>query len=437
MTFSILRAVNVAIFIACLFVLPAQAAPHWSEQILYACNNMPATDCFQSFNGLLAGPDGNLYGVGDGGTNGDGCVFELSHSNQGWRLDLLYNFSGTDGKYPRAGLVFDNSGNLYGTTVQGGDYGGGAAFELSPTSNGQWTETVLHSFGNGSDGSGPASNLIFDNSGNLYGTTLFSGGTRRGGTVYKLSPGQDGWTETILYAFPARIEGPNGDFPQGGVVMDSSENLYGNTQEGGEYGNGAVFELKLRPDGTYKERIIYSFNLYDGYQPSSGIVMDANESIYGTTQAGGDATICLYVGCGLIYKLTRGKDDQWSEQILYALTGREGDSPVGPVSFDPEGKLYWAASFGGPYHEGGIFMLTPRKTGPWKNTLLHRFHYNYPNGHDGEDPYAGVIYVKGKVFGTTAGGGGPTDSGVVFELRREECPAQITDSAKFSDSCKP
>jgi uncharacterized repeat protein (TIGR03803 family) len=143
----------------------------------------------------------------------------------------------TDGQIPLAGLVLDAGGNLYGTTDLGGANGVGTVFELSPGEDGRWIETILHSFNNnGSDGYLPSSNLIFDASGNLYGTTP-KGGTgncrdRDGvflgcGTVFEVSPGTGGWTETVLHSFentPA-----DGQFPISGVARDASGNLYGTT----------------------------------------------------------------------------------------------------------------------------------------------------------------------------------------------------------------
>ena len=176
---------------------------------------------------------------------------------------VLYAFQGgNDGDYPSGGLILDSSGNLYGTTQFGGgstacNTGCGTAFELSPSSNGGWTETILHNFQGGNDGGSPTAGLIFDKAGNLYGTTQIGGGTTCSGvgcgTVFELSPnGSGGWTETILYSF---LNSPDGYEPQG-LIFDGSGNLYGTTAFGGQYGCGpdgenycgTVFELS--PNGT-------------------------------------------------------------------------------------------------------------------------------------------------------------------------------------------
>jgi uncharacterized repeat protein (TIGR03803 family) len=203
----------------------------------------PYPECGDPVTGLIADEHGNLYGttLAGGGAN-DGCVFELSPSQEGWQETVLYSFSGTDGDGPYGGLSLDTAGDLYGTTGNGGAYNGGVTFELSPSGAGAWTETVLYSFGNGDDARGPQCNLTRDDQGNLYGTTDV-GGAHNVGTVFKLSPSDGGWTETILYSFSSGINGPGGSFPVGGLVVDGEGRLYGVTVDGGEHGGGTVFEL--------------------------------------------------------------------------------------------------------------------------------------------------------------------------------------------------
>jgi uncharacterized repeat protein (TIGR03803 family) len=408
----------VAVLTLLIASLSVSAMAQSREHVLYAFGGL-APGCGDPTAPLVADEAGNLYGTTPGGgANEDGCVFELSPSDKGWDYTLLYSFSGPDGEQPWAGLVFDKAGNLYGTARGGGAYGVGVAFEMSPAADGGWTETVLHSFGNGDDGSGPQSDLTFDDAGNLYGTTVGSGGERRGGTVYKLSPGLGGWTETVLYSFPASIAGPDGDSPAGGVVMDREGRLYGNTLVGGALGDGAVYELSPS-GGGYDEKVIYSFNVYDGLQPISGLTMDRNGNLYGTTSSGGDMSVCYYVGCGIVFELAKDSEGNWNEKVLHEMTGSDGSYTVGPVVFDSAGNLYAAAEFGG-INLGSVFELTPTRTGPWKETVLHLFDYHLPNGKDGESPWAGVIFDRGRVFGTTASGGGSYNSGTVFEITPPE-----------------
>ena len=168
-----------------------------------------------------------------------------------WTQSILYSFctqnSCADGSFPYGSLVFDAAHNLYGTTSDGGASGsGGAVFKLTPQ-NGNWTESVIYNFcslGNCADGAFPYSNLtFFGSSGSLYGTT-YSGGTNSNGTVFGLTPAQGGnWTETVLHSFNA--SGGDGSFPEAGVVFDPSGNLYGVTYYGGgNYNAGTVFELE-------------------------------------------------------------------------------------------------------------------------------------------------------------------------------------------------
>ena len=394
-----------------LFCLTAAAQSH--ERVLHVFTYSPSCDF--STAPLTADAAGNLYGSTlVGGANKMGCIFELSPTATGWQETTLYSFKGFssgDGDGPAAALTFDSQGNLYGTTVRGGSYDSGVAFELSPTNPGGWTETVLHNFGSGSDGNGPQSDLIFDRAGNLYGTTTGSGGNRRGGTVFKLTPGLGGWTETILYAFPT--SGPDGDWPAGGVVMDGAGNLYGATHFGGAGGYGSVYRLAILKDGSYRESVIHSFNLYDGWEPKTGLTIDGKGTLYGTTDAGGDTIACY---CGVVFELTKNSNGKWTENVLHSMAATDGGSPMGPVVFDGAGNLYAAAQSGGTFAQGTIFMLTPTSIGPWSETILHQFDYQYPDGKDGESPYAGVIVRRGQVFGTTAGGGGPDDSGIVFRI---------------------
>ncbi len=391
------------------------AAAQSREHILYYFAGFP--DCGNLAEAsLIADAAGNLYGTTyGGGVSGNGCVFKLSRAGSGWEETVIYSFSVVDGWEPAAALVFDKLGNLFSTTRSGGAYGGGVAFELSPSATGEWTETVLHNFGNGDDGINPLSELIFDAEGNLYGTTAISGGNRKGGIIYKLSPGQDGWTETILYVFPASFSGPDGDGPAGGVVIDRDGRLYGNTVYGGAYGYGAVYEL-VPSSESYKERLIYSFDVYDGQQPSSTLVMDSNGTLYGTTSYGGNSPACSPYGCGTVFSLTRGAHGNWTENVLLSLSGTaDGSATAGPVAFDREGNLYAAAKYSGLHGRGSVFELTRTSSGTWQETVLYSFDFHYRNPKDGMYPYAGVIFDRGLLFGTTAGGG-IHDDGMVFEI---------------------
>jgi uncharacterized repeat protein (TIGR03803 family) len=176
-------------------------------------------------------------------------VYRLRRSASGWKESVLYSFGDfhDDGQIPGVGaLVSDGSGNLYGTTVQGGrntcvDVGCGTVFKLTPGANGDWKETILYSFKGNANGSGPGAGVVLDAAGNLYGTTVYGGTTSCScGVVYKLAPGSSGkWTYTVLH----RFTGSDGAQPDANLILDSKGNLYGTTITGGAGGYGVAFEL--------------------------------------------------------------------------------------------------------------------------------------------------------------------------------------------------
>jgi len=171
-------------------------------------------------------------------------VFELTPTAGGsWSEAVLHDFIpyGTDGYYPGGSVIFDTAGSLYGTTYNGGGtYNGGTVFKLTPTVGGGWTETLLHSFGRGVDGANPIAGVTFDASGNLYGTAI-DGGPYRWGTVFKLTPSASGvWTETLVHSFG---HGTDGAQPYGGLIFGPDGTLYGTTDLGGPNAGGTVFEV--------------------------------------------------------------------------------------------------------------------------------------------------------------------------------------------------
>jgi uncharacterized repeat protein (TIGR03803 family) len=355
---------------------------------------------------------------------------------------VLYAFQGgNDGSFPSSDLIFDSSGNLYGTTQFGGVGadcstdsipGCGTVFELSPNGSGGWTETVLYTFQAGTDGSVPSSGLIFDNAGNLYGTTLY-GGAANAGTVFELSPnGSGGWKETILYSF---LSNPDGSEPQG-LIFDGSGNLYGATEFGGlnqcyKFDPcGTVFELSPNGSRGWTETIIYSFHGDgDGFSPNGGLIFDNSGNLYGTTSAGGlniDCGVDDGYGCGTAFELSPNGSGGWTETVLYsfASTASDGANPAAGLILDQSGDLYGTTSEGGEGACGNVdrcgtvFKLSPNGSGGWTETTL----YAFLGGIDGASPAAGLIFDKtGNLYGTTADGGAAGCNsgygcGTVFEL---------------------
>ena len=357
---------------------------------------------------------GNIYGTTlVGGAYGLGTVFELVRGRGGWAEHVLHSFCYTcgDGYWPQAALTLDALGNLYGTTVRGGTYDYGIAFELSPEPDG-WTETVIHSFcsggSHGDDGCQPYSNLIFDAAGDLYGTTG-GGGPSYDGTAYELSPGSAGWSEATICGFKG---GGDGRAPFAGLTWDKSGNLYGTTSEGGAYGEGTVYELARTSGDAWEERILYSFgaNRYDGTDPVTAVVFDTAGNLYGATPVGGHNLCFSYYDCGTVYKLTPDGHGGWKETRIHDFAqNADGFNPNG-IAIDAVGNLYgttWDGGSGG----GVVFKLAPLPHGKWKYTVLHTF-----SGPDGGVPEAGVtLDGKGHIYGTTFAGGA-YGNGVVFEL---------------------
>jgi len=317
------------------FELSPNGSGGWNETTLYSftggADGARPSNCAVIFDRV-----GNLYGTAAwGGAYGYGVVFELSPVGTSWTETVLHNFDGGDGGGPENSLIMDPAGNLYGTTLYGawGEYGGvfelspsgsgwterliysfpsdtaisagltmdaagnifgvgtSTVFELSPNGTGGWNPTVIHTFtGAPRDGSTPEGTLVLDQAGNLYGTTVY-GGAENIGTVYKLSPVTSGknngkWTERILHSFRGGKE--DGYEPWAGIVFDADGNIYGTTFFGGKFGDGTVYEL-VAPVGTssyYRMKVLWSFNIYNGYCPSATPILNSAGNLYGTARGG-------------------------------------------------------------------------------------------------------------------------------------------------------
>jgi uncharacterized repeat protein (TIGR03803 family) len=342
--------------------------------------------------------------------------------------EVLYSFGSntTDGYYPYAGLALGPSGQLYGTTFDGGNGSSalGTVFELTRGAQGDWTEKILYNFcsaQNCEDGANPQGSLLVDSKGNLYGTTA-SGGANGFGALFRLSyhGADNSWTETVLHSFNFTNDGTEGYYPLSGVIMDASGNLYGTTQWGGTYNSGTVYRLK--PAGeTWIETLLYSFNDndQDGYEPYAPLIFDGAGNLYGTTYSGGTSGKgCGGSGCGTVFELTPvGKG--WKESVLFSFKDnlKDGFKPWGGVVFDKAGNLYGTTSGGGPAFGGGagtVFQLSPNGN-HWTENVIHYFK---ENNIDGYSSVAGLaIDAKGALYGTTFYGGKYND-GIIFRVRQ-------------------
>jgi uncharacterized repeat protein (TIGR03803 family) len=302
--------------------------------------------------GVIRDSAGNLYGTTSGGGiigatcySGCGVVYRLDTSGQ---ETVLYSFTGgADGAYPYAGVIRDLAGNLYGTTPNGGSGEGsagyGVVYKLDVASPGQ--EAVLYTFTGGADGANPYASVIRDSAGNLYGTTEGGGsgiGFAGAGVVFKVNTAGQ---EAVLYTFTG---GTDGAYPLGGVIRDSTGNLYGTTAGGG-MGYGVVYKLDV---ASGQETVLYSFTGgADGANPEAGVILDSAGNLYGTTYGGG-------TGYGVVYKLDVASGQ---EAVLYSFTGEtDGAKPEAGVILDLAGNLYGTTSSGGADSGGVVFKLEPQ-----------------------------------------------------------------------------
>jgi uncharacterized repeat protein (TIGR03803 family) len=403
-----------ALFFLTMF-LGASAAAQSADKVLHSFSNA-GTDGYGPTSALTFDSLGNLYGTtASGGTRSGGTVFEMVSHGSLWKEKVLFNFPA--GYAPESGVIMDASGVLYGVTNGGGQFGSGTVFSLVPQTDGHWNKLTLHSFQrNGTDGSSPVGSLIMDASGNLYGTT-FDGGTDGVGTVFELSPQPGGvWTETILHSFAS--DGTDGTYPQGNLTFDSAGNLYGTTNTGGGNGNcspgcGTVFQLTFS-GGVWTETLLHVFGTQDdGFYPIGGLTFDTRGNLYGVTTQGATAG---FFTAGAVFELSPAGGGVWNEKAIYQFqNSADGASPAYvTLVFDAAGTLYGTTSAGGASSAGTVFALK-RTAGAWSERAVYSFSND---GADGQSPMSGVVLNSaGNLFGTTLKGGTPCGCGTVFEVK--------------------
>ena len=316
--------------------------PEGTENVLYSFSY------YRVYNYHVAAPsrdfDGNFFGATYNGGNSSSCrhgcgtVYKLTPDGV---MTALYKFNGyPDGAHPVGGVIRDTQGNLYGATHTGGAYKMGTVFKIS--SDG--VETILCSFRGAVHG--PAAGLIRDAQGNFYGTTP-GGFGKPGGTVFEVTAGG---VEKLLHKFTG---GPDGFYPQAGLVLDAHGNLYGTTRYGGVYNSGTVFEVTA----SGVETVLHSFTGVEGGYPMGNLTFDTQGNLYGTTFEGGEHN------AGTVFKLS----PSGALTVLHSFTGgAEGGYPMSSVTFDTQGSLYGTTAGGGAsgpycpwYGCGVVFKLTP------------------------------------------------------------------------------
>src|SRR5213080_4600449 len=351
---------------------------------------------------------GNIYGTTVlGGDFGSGTVFKLSRTPTGWVHTVLYSFtSGADGGEPYKGVTVDREGNLYGTAVTGGsgscEGGCGVVYKLT-NSGGTWTQTVIHAFTGGDDGSGPGARVTVDPHGNVYGMTP-TGGAFGLGTIYQLHPGANGnYTFKVIHSFTGGVDGSSGS---AGKMILRNGHLYGAATTGGAFGSGTVFELRPTQAGEWDFKTLYSFQGQpDGVFPYGALLFDRSGNIFGTTYYGG------VNGLGAVYQLAPRPIGEWRERVLYSFAGGgDGNSPISHLNFDSVGNLYGTTSEGG-LGSGTIFKLTRGPNGSWVESLPHLFQ----GPPDAAFPYSGMINRAGSFYGATTHGG-DNDDGAIYKF---------------------
>jgi len=366
---------------------------------------------------LTSDADGNLYGTTyTGAPDGNGTVFELSpppHGKKKWKQIVLHRFSKNvkNGIYPESSVILDASGNLYGTASGGGINSAGTVFELvrPAQAGGKWKYIVLHRFTGGSDGGTPRGTLVFGADGALYGAAGF-GGASGAGLIYRFSQNRKGpWKEVVLYNF---TNGADGGYPYCRPIFDSMGNMYGTTLNGGDAGNGVVFELTPPAQGEtiWTETVLHSFDAADdGSEPRTGVIMDAAGDLYGTTESGGN------VGYGAVFEVSPPAQGHgaWTENVIYNFDfSPNGGSPgYSGLVIDASGNLYGTTQTGGTDENGVVFELSPQGGGAWTENVLHTFQ----GTPDGAQPESGLLLgADGLLYGTTFYGGDADNSGTVF-----------------------
>jgi uncharacterized repeat protein (TIGR03803 family) len=370
--------------------LPAMAA---TESVIYS---FPDSGTGYPL-GTLFLDNSSLYGTGSGDEKAvDGQVFKLTHKNGSWKKTTLLTFEGANGSTPYTGPIRGADGVFYGTTAYGDAYDGGNVFALSKNGGKLVSSTILAFGGTSGDGTQPTSALVIDKSGNLYGTTS-NGGASDAGTVFQLSNVNGVWTETVLYSFTG--QGGDGWEPYGGLLMDGSGYLYGTTRYGGDRGgDGTVFKV-FQSRGMWKLKIVYSFSGSDGYEPFGTLIKDKNGALYGTTYAGGGNDE------GVVFMLSQsaGKWRESVLHSFNSFIA-DGANPRAGLTWGPSGVLYGTTSEGGtPGYPGvGIVFELTQSGGVWTETILHSFQGDsdgsYPLG-------GVTFDKNGTLYGTTAAGG--------------------------------
>ncbi len=416
-----------------------------------------------SFKPSFAGPESATLDFSDDATGSPQSVPITGAGTVGpaaQALTILHAFIGRpDGANPRAGLLRDTAGNLFGTTESGGANGDGSVFELVNAS-GSYTEKLLYSFTGGADGSQPSSRLVMDSAGDIFGISTAAPKAQVSGTVFELVDADGSYAERVLHSFPfysppGSISGgtpppgsmlaspaasiPDGSGPTGGLTIDAAGDLFGATATGGagpdcNGGCGTVFEL-VNSAGSFTEKILYSFagpslTSSDGFAPGGGLILDSAGDLYGTTFGGGEpckvpGEFSENCGYGTVFELVNSAG-AYTEKILYGFADlADGNSPNGDLAVDAGGNLFGTTT-SGISMAGTAFELV-FSSGLYTETTLYQSLDLTPTG--------GLIMdSSGNLYGVGRSSG--NDHGGIFILARD-ASGSYAGSTLFSFDSSP
>ena len=291
--------------------------------------------------------------------------------------DVIFSFEEDNGEYADTDLETDSAGNIYGTTVLGGDSGSGTVFQLSLTPNG-WAQTTLYSFMGGNDGGEPYKGVTLDRDGNLYGTAVTGGsGSCEGGcgVLYKLTKTKGKWTQKVIHAFTG---GDDGSGPGSRVTVDHAGNIYGMAPTGGAFGLGTIYQVRPPSTGAVTFKVIHAFTGgADGSSGSAGRMILHDGHLYGAATTGGNQ------GSGVVFELTPRPLGGWDFRTIYTFQGQpDGSFPYGALLFDASGNIYGTTYYGGTNGIGAVYTLTPQAVGEWTEEVI----YSFQQGTGGNSP---------------------------------------------------
>jgi uncharacterized repeat protein (TIGR03803 family) len=302
---------------------------------------------------------------------------------------VIHTFTSLSQGFPASSFTADSHGNLFGINS-------GSVYELTPSGSGGYTYHFLCYLPDGR-GVFASGKLAIDAAGNLYGST-WQGGPLSNGYVYEVSPPASGdkWAVNIIYNF----NGTDGAQADTGLIIDAAGNLYGGTKNGGPYDEGVAFELSPGANGwTYT--VLHEFSNSEGNGPQTALIFDKNGNLFGGNETS-------------IFELSPSGNGTWTFSTAFAFTDATGFNPFGDPIFDAAGNLYETTQAGGAHGSGTAFMLS-NSGGVWDATVIHTF--NSRDTNDGYYPYGGLtLDAHGNLYGTTSGGGGTGNTGIVFEL---------------------